>query len=184
MTDETTPGAPIRARRAADLPGSVELLATVHTHDGYPSNWPTDPVRWLDPPGLLRAWAAKSADGHRLLGHVALSSASEDDAAPALYRPKVARDHVAVVSRLFVAPSARGTGVASRLLAHTVREARGRGLHGPVLDVVTTDTAAVRFYGQQGWHHLGFATQQWSPTQHVPVHCYSAPPCRGEEPSA
>lgn len=79
-----------------------------------------------------------------------------------------------MISRLFVAPSARGHRIGAALMTRATAQARTRGLH-PVLDVVATDTAAAALYERLGWQLLGTVNQQWSPTQTVAVHCYAAP---------
>lgn len=164
----------IRPRRASDLPACVEVLAQVHAADGYPTNWPDRPADWLAGSSLTGAWVAELGD--RVVGHVALCRSTADDVAPALWsgREGVAVDGTAVVSRLFVAPEARGHGVGARLLARVAAEAAELGLY-PVLDVVVSDTSATALYERTGWQFLGTGRQQWSPQQTVTVRCYAAP---------
>lgn len=177
VTSDEVSGAdtPLSARRRTDrdLGDCVRVLAEVHQRDGYPVNWPDVPHTWLTPPSLLAAWVAER-DG-RVVGHVGLSRSGAGDVAPGLWdaRAGVDVDGTAVVNRLFVAPSARGHGIAALLMARAVGEARHRGLH-PVLDVVASDTAAVALYERLGWHLLGTVDQQWSPGQRVTVRCYAA----------
>lgn len=78
-----------------------------------------------------------------------------------------------MVSRLFVAPAARGHGIGALLMAEVVREAHERDLH-PVLDVVASDAAAAALYERLGWELLATVEQQWSPDQTVAVRCYAA----------
>lgn len=87
-------------------------------------------------------------------------------------------DLTAVVSRLFVAPQARGHGIGALLIGRAAEEARRRGLH-PVLDVVTSDTAAAALYERLGWKLMATVEQRWSPTQLVAIHCYAAASCDG-----
>lgn len=164
----------IRPRRAADLAACVEALADVHVADGYPTNWPEEPSDWLTGGMLLGAWVAE-LDG-RVVGHVALCRSTADDVAPALWsaRENVAVEKTAVVSRLFVAPGARGHRIGARLLARVVTEAGKLGAH-PVLDVVASDTSATALYERTGWRFLGTGRQHWSPRQVVTVRCYAAP---------
>ncbi|MEV2252440.1 GNAT family N-acetyltransferase [Streptomyces sp. NPDC050147] len=165
---------PVRPRRAPDLPACVEALAQVHKADGYPTNWPAHPADWLAGGSLIGAWVAE-LDG-RVAGHVALCRSGADDVAPALWseREGVGAEETAVVSRLFVAPGARGHGIGARLLARVVAEAGERGLY-PVLDVVASDTSATALYERTGWQFLGTGEQHWSPRQTVTVRCYAAP---------
>ncbi|MFD5619121.1 GNAT family N-acetyltransferase [Streptomyces yangpuensis] len=167
------PGPSVRERVDRDLAGCVRVLAEVHEQDGYPVNWPERPGAWLTPSSLFASWVAE-LDG-RVVGHVGLSWSTAGDAAPGLWsaRAGVGVDATAVVSRLFVAPTARGHGVGALLMGRAVAQARARGLH-PVLDVVASDTAAAALYERLGWQLLGTVEQQWGPGQQVTVRCYSA----------
>ncbi|MER7779975.1 GNAT family N-acetyltransferase [Streptomyces sp. NPDC096191] len=150
------------------------MLTEVHGGDGYPVNWPECPSEWLMQPSLLAAWVAE-LDGH-VVGHIGLSRSGEGDAAPALWsrREGASIERTAVISRLFVSPTARGHGIGAHLMARAVEDAQQRALH-PVLDVMASDTAAAALYERLGWTLLATVEQQWSPTQTVTVHCYAAP---------
>lgn len=78
-----------------------------------------------------------------------------------------------MVSRLFVAPQARGHGIGALLVGRAVEEARRQGLH-PLLDVVASDTAAATLYEKLGWERIATVEQRWSPSQLVAIHCYAA----------
>lgn len=149
------------------------MLAEVHRRDGYPVNWPDRPREWLSHASPLGTWVAGL--GGRVVGHVGLSRSGEGDLAPGLWseRNGTSEERTAVVSRLFVAPRARGHGIGALLIGRAVEEARGRGLH-PVLDVVASDTAAAALYERLGWERLATVEQRWSPSQLVAVHCYAA----------
>ncbi|SDM82374.1 GNAT family N-acetyltransferase [Allokutzneria albata] len=168
-------GRRVRRRNDVDVEKCVELLAEVHHGDGYPVNWPDRPAEWLSQGSLLQAWVAE-LDG-RLVGHVSLSRSGEGDLAPGLWseRSGTSVDLTAVVSRLFVAPQARGHGIGALLISQAVGEARRRGLH-PVLDVVASDTAAAALYERLGWELMATVDQRWSPSQVVTLHCYAAAP--------
>ncbi|MEU0941003.1 GNAT family N-acetyltransferase [Embleya sp. NPDC005971] len=152
----------------------MRVLAEVHARDGYPVNWPDQPGEWLSRGPLLGSWVAE-VDG-RLVGHVCLSQVGEGDLAPGLWseRHGAGRSATAVVGRLFVAPQARGHRIGAVLIDRAVKEARHRGLH-PVLDVVTSDTAAADLYERLGWQLMATVEQQWSPHQTVAIRCYAAP---------
>ncbi|MER6088298.1 GNAT family N-acetyltransferase [Streptomyces bluensis] len=151
----------------------MDVLAEVHRGDGYPVNWPERPGAWLSQASSLGAWVAE-LDG-RLVGHVSLSRSGEGDLAPGLWseRSGTSEDLTAVVSRLFVAPQARGHGIGALLIGRAVEESRRRGVH-PVLDVVASDTAAAALYERLGWELMATVEQRWSPSQLVSIRCYTA----------
>ncbi|MFJ4974929.1 GNAT family N-acetyltransferase [Streptomyces coeruleorubidus] len=156
----------------------MRVLAEVHARDGYPVNWPDQPGEWLSRGPLLGSWVAE-LEG-RLVGHVGLSQGSDGDLAPMLWseRNGAPRGMTAVISRLFVAPQARGHRIGALLIGRAVEEAQRRGLH-PVLDVVASDTAAAALYERLGWELMATVEQQWSPHQTVAIRCYAAPWTRG-----
>jgi GNAT superfamily N-acetyltransferase len=163
----------VRSRGDDDMSECVRVLARVHEHDGYPMRWPDSPAIWLAPVDQLAAWVAEL--NGEIIGHIVLSRSSAGDLAPELWS-RLTRASVGdsgVISRLFVAPGARGRNVGSLLMAEALRDARERGLHA-VLDVVATDSAAIVLYERLGWTHLGQVDQQWGKDQNVIVHCYAA----------
>lgn len=58
------------------------------------------------------------------------------------------------VKRLWVAPAARGHGLARRLMAAVEGHARGMGLRLLRLDTNATLTEAVAFYTREGWDRI------------------------------
>jgi GNAT superfamily N-acetyltransferase len=58
------------------------------------------------------------------------------------------------VKRLWVAPAARGQGLARRLMAAVEDHARGMGLRRLRLDTNATLTEAVAFYTREGWEPI------------------------------
>ncbi|WP_432252962.1 N-acetyltransferase family protein [Streptomyces sp. HNM1019] len=167
------PGHWVRGRTDVDVETCVRVLAEVHQRDGYPVNWPDRPGEWLSQASGCGAWVAE-LDG-RVVGHISLSRAAEGDLAPGLWsdRNGTSEDLTAVVSRLFIAPRARGLGIGALLIGRAVDEAHVRGLH-PVLDVVASDTAAAALYERLGWELMGTVEQRWSPSQLMTIHCYAA----------
>ncbi|MER6047582.1 GNAT family N-acetyltransferase [Streptomyces sp. NPDC001793] len=153
----------VRRREDVDLDACVAVLGEVHAHSGYPHHWPDDPVRWLTPEGLTAAWVVES--GGTVFGHAALCGHE--------------------VSRLYVAPGARGHGLGTRLMAVVEAEARGLRL---VLEVKTSDTSAVALYERRGWVRRGTERQEWRVARAAPeavevveVHRYEAPVGGGRE---
>lgn len=164
----------LRPRGAEDLDACVAALAQTHHADGYPMNWPADPAAWLCSGESLGAWVAE-LDG-RVAGHLRLSRSTPDDQAPGLWsaRTGAPRENCAVVSRLFVAPAARGHGLGALLLEHGAARARDRGLH-PVLDVVAKHRAPNALYERLGWEPLGTREAWWGPSGKVTLRCWAAP---------
>jgi GNAT superfamily N-acetyltransferase len=58
------------------------------------------------------------------------------------------------VKRMFVDPSARGSGVAVAVLRALEEEARGLGARRVVLETGTLQPEAVRFYGREGYERV------------------------------
>lgn len=151
----------IRDRYESDLDGCVEALTAVYQTSGYPTNWPTDPIRWLIPDGMLKAWVAVA--GHTaVLGHVLVR---EGPVATTVGEPDV---QTAEVARLFVVPQARGQGVAARLLRHASDWAisHSRSL---VLEVVDHLHPAIALYEAHGWRRVDTFVADWTTTAGEPV---------------
>lgn len=146
----------VRLRRDQDLQALVILLRSVYRTDGYPANWPNDPLRWLAGARTISAWVFE----HRgdLVGHLALTSPDPDRAWPewkeALQQPC---ERLAVMRRLFVAPNSRRQGVATHLIKAAERTAAERGLQ-LVLDVADHNRPAIGFWKTHGWREVGEAT--------------------------
>jgi GNAT superfamily N-acetyltransferase len=65
----------------------------------------------------------------------------------------VAED-VAELKRMYTVPDARGTGVASMLLAAVEESARGHGMRRIILETGGKQPEAVRFYGRSGYDRI------------------------------
>jgi len=137
----------IRERVAADLEACARALRAVHEADGYPVNWPQDPLRWLDPPGVLAAWVFADPV---VAGHVVVTAPGE-------------------VGRFFVAPSHRGQGIGRLLLTQAREWAAARGL-ALVLEVVDDERkAATRLYESTGWTYTGTSVADWTGRNGEPI---------------
>jgi GNAT superfamily N-acetyltransferase len=143
----------VRPRREADLDGCEQLAQVVYELDGYPGHWPTDLRAFLAEPGAIAAWVAVADD--EIVGHVALHPDSSDAAMSlAVSTTGLPLSSFGFVSRLFVAPTARRSGIGRALLEKAEEHARRRGLC-PILDVVTLFQAAIELYETSGWTRAG-----------------------------
>jgi len=132
------------------------VLRAVHHADGYPRRWPQDPARWLAGHASLAAWVSET-DGAPD-GHVSLHGTDEQRARPEWRRAvPVPVEQLAVVSRFFVAPDARGRGVGSALMGIAEDHAAAHGLR-LVLDVADHNLDAIAFYERRGWTRVGTAS--------------------------
>jgi ribosomal protein S18 acetylase RimI-like enzyme len=147
----------LRDREAADLGLCVRALAEVHQTNGYPTNWPADPARWLTPPGIVRAWIVR-ADELPIAGHVLLRQVADSPAG----------HPVAEVSRLFVAPAARRQGVAQALLQQAMHWAQGNE-QDLVLEVTDHLQAARALYERAGFRRIGTKQADWTAPGGQPV---------------
>lgn len=150
----------IAPRYAAHLDRVVDALRLVHESDRYPMVWPDDPTAWLAPPGALDAWVAL-CDGE-IVGHVMLVDGGKVEYAAELAEAAgVPVTGLAGVSRLFVTPATRRTGVAAALLERVedTPARRGRRL---VLDVVDDGGPAVRLYERLGWTRVAEGEATWT----------------------
>jgi ribosomal protein S18 acetylase RimI-like enzyme len=112
--------------------------------------------RFLASDDALGAWVAE--DDGRILGQVALHRRSAravmDLATSTLGLPA---ERLGVVARLVVRPGDRRLGVGRGLLEKATDEATDRGLW-PVLDVLSSATAAIALYEGCGWTRAGEVT--------------------------
>lgn len=128
-----------------------ELAAVLHdcvdggASVGYMSPFSLDEAR--------AAMAAFSADDRRVL-LAAFDDAELVGTAQLIPSPMPNQPHRADVAKVLVKRTARGRGVASRLMEEIETEARRRGLTVLVLDTVT-DSDAYRLYTRLGWTRVG-----------------------------
>ena len=163
-----TPEVRIRPRQPRDLARLAELLASQQSASRYPFRWPLPfPVeQFLVRANELAGWVALR--GGRLAGHVSVCRVEGDLAqafADGTGRPV---ERLALVSVLFVAPEAQGTGVGGRLLDTAVAFAREDG-RMPVLDVVPSHGTALAVYRHRGWQVVGHARPDWLPDDEEPL---------------
>jgi GNAT superfamily N-acetyltransferase len=162
----------IRRRQEADMERCVAMAAVVHQQDRYPRYLGHDLRSFLMYPGALGAWVADS--GTDIVGHVALHPDSSEPVM-ALIKETTGLDNgdLGVIARLMVAPTARGAGVAQALLEVATTHAQALGRQ-PVLDVVSSTTAAIRLYERNGWTRLGTVTAHF-PGGSLEEHVYLGP---------
>ena len=144
----------VRHRDESDVDGCIGALRGVYETSGYPTNWPTDPARWLRPPGILQAWVATTEDVP-VAGHVILM------------RP-LPSARSAEVSRLFVVPAARRQGVASVLLETVMGVATANGLD-LFLDVTDHLRDARALYQRVGFRLMSTMEADWTTPNGGPV---------------
>jgi GNAT superfamily N-acetyltransferase len=92
---------------------------------------------------------------------------------------------LAAVSRLFVAPTARGRNLGASLLATATAYAADQSLQ-LMLDVVDDGGPAVALYERLGWRLIDRRPATWTAPDgtHLPVRIYLAPNGRPPEPPA
>jgi ribosomal protein S18 acetylase RimI-like enzyme len=139
----------VRPRTNDDLDRCALILEAVHRADAYPLFWPDDPVKWLSPVGMLGAWVA--ADDGGVVGHIDLGAAETDASASVWARATgLPAERLAAIGRFYVSPERRGRGIGDALL-DTACEAAAAAARHAVLDVVETNTNAIRLYERRGW---------------------------------
>jgi GNAT superfamily N-acetyltransferase len=162
----------IRPRTEDDLEPLVGALALVAEADAYPTRWPADPVGWIRSRDIIGAWVAD--EGGDLVGHVSLRLPG-DHMPVRMWRACGGTGECAVVSRLFVVPSAQRRGLGLALL----EAARARAAEldrRPVLDVRDDNRAAIALYRRLGWTDLGSYEERFDGDGPIErLHCFAAP---------
>lgn len=156
----------IRPRTEQDLDACVNALRQVQSADRYPVDWPDDPRRWLTPGDLIQAWVAVSGT---VVGHVGIARAEALEPAVA---EALGSSTGKALTRLFVTPAARGTGLAARLLDTALES--GERL---TLEVSHEGAAAIAFYERAGWRRVCSTRARWLDSAGLPalVHRYVSP---------
>jgi predicted N-acetyltransferase YhbS len=148
----------IRHRTTVDLQACVTLLRRIHELDRYPANWPADPVAFLTPADELVTWVA-TRDGV-VVGHVMLA---EPNGVSAVALEQLSgSENLLLLRQLFVAHTARGQRLGSRLLDIATAEAASRGRRA-ALEVLSLNVDAIAMYERAGWTAVGRTTPHWAP---------------------
>jgi GNAT superfamily N-acetyltransferase len=141
----------VRRRTPDDVSACLALLHAVHKTDGYPSTV-DDAAGFLVPSYEIASWVAVTVDA--VAGHVALHQPKDSATVSVASRTTgLPQEQLVLLSRLFVAPEARGKGLARLLLRAAVAEAQGKGRRA-VLDVGRDFPAAVALYEAEGWSRV------------------------------
>ena len=161
-----------------DLAAVEALAEMVHRHDDYPTYLPGNLRDFVVSDDTLEAWVAEQ--GQQIVGHAALHASSWPGVMKLVYDSTgLGAGQLAVVARLFVSPSARHRGVGHALLDAATAEAWKLGRR-PILDVVTTLSAALRLYEKAGWRRIGTVQFQVPGGRSVPEHVFVGPVPSGE----
>jgi GNAT superfamily N-acetyltransferase len=146
-------------------------MAETHALNGYPMRWPVHPPSWLEVSGTLAAMVGE-LDGV-VVAHGLIRRAEGTTAAHSLASASGRQvADIAMVSRLFVVPSARRHGVGGQLLDALMHAAAERDVVLG-LDVVDKDVAAIAMYERTGWRRVATVRCDWAP--HRQMYCYLAP---------
>ena len=158
----------IGPRRATDLPVLAEVLAEQQPASRYPFRCPLPfPVdQFIVREHEEAAWVARVED--RPVGHVSTSRVAGAMTAPFEEATGLPAEQLALVTVLFVATGAQGSGVGGRLLDTAVGWARERG-RVPVLDVVRAHERALAVYRRRGWEAVGELRPDWLPAEEQPL---------------
>ncbi|WP_424950528.1 N-acetyltransferase family protein [Deinococcus sp.] len=169
----TRPEVTIRPRQDADLPELVRVMRAVHEADRYPAIWPEDALAFVATTDPLGAWVAE-VDGQPR-GQVLLCAVGLTGGWAEVYGEGASA--LAEIKRLFVSPSARGLGLARRLMRVALEDAARRNL-GAVLQTLDDNHVAIRFYERAGWHPAGSVPADWTDGdgQHPTMVLFTAPP--------
>ncbi len=145
----------IRRLSAAELRGQLDALAAV-LHDcvaGGASVGYMEPFSHADALSAFEGFAAEAEQGHRLI-LAAFSNEELVGTAQVILELMPNQPHRGEIAKVLVHRSARGRGIARKLMEHAEDEARAEGKTLLVLDAVTGGDAA-RLYDRLGWTTVG-----------------------------
>ena len=185
MTGAAPSPVTVRPRRSDDVPRLAAILAEQQPHSLYPFRWPLPfpAEQFIVRDHEFTAFVAEQ-DGD-LVGHVCIQWV--EVAAPTDGMPKEdlaaawMRGHgrpvedLALVSALFTALSARGSGAGRALLDAAEEWIREQDL-APCLDVVPRHSVAKQVYEKRGWIAVGTARPPWLPDDEPSVVAMILPP--------
>jgi GNAT superfamily N-acetyltransferase len=148
-------GLVVRRLAADDLHAHLDGLARVLADcvAGGASVSYMAPFSEADARAAFEGWAPEVEDGRRLV----LAAFADGDlvgTVQVVHAPQPNQPHRGEIAKLLVHRSARGRGVAARLMEAAEDEARREGKTLLVLDTVTGD-AAERLYERLGWRRVG-----------------------------
>lgn len=141
----------VRPRAEADVERLLAIVARTHESDRYPRILPDVSRDFVVSRHEVAAWVAEADD---VVGQVAILELLGDDDLRARTDGWGLSDGVVIVGRLFVDPSARGSGAGRALLGAATAGAHERGRR-PILDVMKDAEAAIALYEQAGWERIG-----------------------------
>ncbi|MGZ5199610.1 MAG: N-acetyltransferase family protein [Telluria sp.] len=158
----------IRTLQPADWPvyRSLRLRALEDSPDAFATTFAEQAARPDDSWAARLAAAAGSEHEYPLL--------AEHDGNPcgtAWARTDATDPAVVEILQVWVAPEARGHGIAAGLLREAIGWARTRGARTVTLDVTQGDSPAVRLYLREGFRNVGEAVpfRQGSPLLSQPM---------------
>ncbi|GAA5501713.1 hypothetical protein Dxin01_01452 [Deinococcus xinjiangensis] len=163
----------IRPRLESDLPDLLDAMWRVHVQDAYPSVWPETPLEFMAPPQTLGAWVAVVQG--KAAGQVLLRETGAP--LPDWVAATGLQGHeVAVLSRFFLRPEARGQGLAQALFRAAWQGDADLGRRA-ILDVHQKNLAAIKLYEREGWVRVATLPAPFTdPDGSTPqVHVYTAP---------
>jgi GNAT superfamily N-acetyltransferase len=145
----------IRRLSSAELREQLDALAAV-LHDcvaGGASVGYMEPFSHTDALSAFEGFAAEAEQGRRLV-LAAFTDGRLVGTAQVVLELMPNQPHRGEIAKVLVHRSARGRGIASRLMEHAEAEARAEGKTLLVLDAVTGGDAA-RLYDRLGWTTVG-----------------------------